>query len=239
MWDLAAFVEGPPPFALNGNKITDLDEPPSAFYFGNEEQETFTVTTSYDLSLEASMGFGPVDLSVRGYCSENYTRSATYTTNVVTKIAPPLDESSHGVMTYIFVAPTIQKTIWEQVKNDYSQYNPKRYITFFRILPPQQKTMTVPLDSFPQSLDVFDLNSYMGREVQTFPGFSVLKRVDLNQDISHGVSQTVTIQYSETNANSQTKGVEVSMNISAGFGLFDFSAGASAGCRTHKSILLR
>ncbi len=228
-WNLLAVVEGPPPFALNGNVITELDDPPSTFYFGRTQEYSFTVTTNYDLSATASLGFGPVDVSVRGYYSETHESTVTQSTTITTEITPPLDENSSGYLTYIYIAPTIQKLVWEQLKNDSTPYNPPKYVSFFKFVPPQQQVLTVSMDSFPQSPNVFDIESYQNRNVQGFPGFETLSTGQLTEKIYEGVAQNLTITYSQTNANTQTKGVEVSLNVSAGFGPFETSAGVSAG----------
>ena len=108
LWDLIAVVEGPPPYALNGNILQSIDAP-STFYFGQEQTYTVSTTTTYTQSIEASAGVGPVTAGFKAAFQQSSGTSSETSLSIITTIEPPIAyDDSCGLMVYFYVAPGLK-----------------------------------------------------------------------------------------------------------------------------------
>jgi hypothetical protein len=237
-FDVVLVVEGAPPYALNGHKLTDdcVGEgsgPLSTFSFTKVNEQSLSATTTYTQSIETNMGAGPVTAGFKASFMESSGTSYTESVSITNKIIPPLSNSdSSGVMWYYYIAPTVIRSRWAMEDYNGNVIEPNRNLFFFNFTSPVMSTMTYDLsdsmygDNSPRA---YDLNSYENRGVLNMSGIDEIFFHQASIDIAAGGSETLDLTFTNTETDSYDASYEVSLGIEAEGEIFSASVGASAG----------
>ena len=232
-FDVVLVVEGAPPYALNGYKLGDdifNNSALSEFSITNEISNEFSTSTTYEQSIEANMGVGPVSAGFKASFMESQGTSHSKTITVTSPIYPsPSQADSSGLMWYYYIAPSVTRSRW--LMQDYAgnTISPNRNLFFFTFHNPQLKRMVFDLSSFgDNSPRAYNLHSYENRGVENMNGMDVIERNETDLLIKAGGTGSLELTFSDSDTDNHDKSYEVSLGVDANYGIFSASASASA-----------
>ena len=111
LWSLIGVVEGPPPYVLNGQNITDLDDPPSVFTYGTTQStevvnsSDWKISTSTSLSVPILDGIFSCGLDLEAALNDNTSTSYSSTYTVLRSV----EAGEYSLGYYYFEVPTITR----------------------------------------------------------------------------------------------------------------------------------
>lgn len=229
LWSLVGVVEGPPPFVLNGQNITELNDNtiPSIFAYGTSESNEVVNTTEWTVStsLSASLPFADIfsagiDLkaAVKDFVSDSYEKTYTQSTSV--------RPGEYPLGYYYFLKPTITRYKYERF--NYNNISRNQYEYIFAVTEASLRVVEYDLVNF----DPFNIESYRNKAPD-----AIYNRLS-EKGFSWNRGTAFESEFSTNTTKEHTSGSNVT--IEANFGaedIFSVSAGYEINFEeTHKTV---
>ncbi len=207
LWTLIGVVEGPPPYVLNGQSFSDLQDPPSVFTYGSSQSsETVNsieskISTSISASVPLAEGVftAGFDMSaaLSDFKSTTYSTSYTYSSSVVA--------GEYKRSYSFFMVPTITRYKYESFTPSTGTATGE-YEYVFAVTGASLKPVDSPLTRF----DPSDITSYVGKDPTSYEtisqkGFSWAVQSPWNSEFTQSTSTEQTY--------SSSIGIGMSMEI--------------------------
>jgi len=160
LWSLIGVVEGPPPYVLNGQNISDLEEPPSIFTYGTVESTEIINSSEWEVSTSTSINIPLIDdifsCGMDMGAAINDGNETKFTTTY--SVSKSVEAGDYSLGYYYFEVPKITRFKYKSYLPSGAPTGEYQYI--FTVTGASLHAVDFPLEIF----DPNDINTYLNNE---------------------------------------------------------------------------